>query len=116
MNPFIALLLLSLVALIGLYVFISIKPATLARAARAFTTTFAALAGTGLLLTGRFGLALIVFIAAVMAIRALRGGVATPEVGLSARQLAVLVAALRVRPPILPLTCSPCSWIIAPVI
>lgn len=75
MNPFIGSILLLLLALIGLYVFVSIKPATLARGIRAFTTTFAALAGTGLLLTGRFGLALILLIASVMAIRALKGGV-----------------------------------------
>ena len=74
MNPFLGLLLLALLALTGLYIFIKIRPATLARAIRAFTTTFAALAGTGLLLTGRFGLALIVFIASIMAIRALRSG------------------------------------------
>ncbi len=73
MNPMIALLLLSLVVLLGLYIFINVKPSTLARAIRTFTTTFAALAGTGLLLSGRFGLALITFIAAVMAIRALKG-------------------------------------------
>jgi len=75
MNPLISLIMLLLLALIGLYIFISVKPATLARAIKTFTTTFAALAGTGLLLTGRFGLALIIFIAAFMAIRALKGGV-----------------------------------------
>ncbi|MEM8951072.1 MAG: DnaJ domain-containing protein [Pseudomonadota bacterium] len=74
MNLFIGLVLLVLLAFLALYVFINIKPSTLARAVRTFTTTFAALAGTGLLLTGRFGLALITFIAAVMAIRALKGG------------------------------------------
>ncbi len=74
MNPLIVLILLSLLAFLGLYVFVNVKPSTLARAIRTFTTTFAALAGTGLLLTGRFGLALITFIAAVMAIRALKGG------------------------------------------
>ena len=72
MNPLIALILLSLFVLLGLYVFVIAKPSTLARAIRTFTTTFAALAGTGLLLTGRFGLALITLIAAVMAIRALK--------------------------------------------
>ncbi len=75
MNPFIGLILLLLVVLTGLYIFVSVRPATLARAIKAFATTFAALAGTGLLLTGRFGLALITFIAAVMAIRALKGNV-----------------------------------------
>ena len=74
MNPLIGLTLFTLLVLFGLYIFVSLKPSTLARAVKAFTTTFAALAGTGLLLTGRFGLALITFIAAVMAVRALRGG------------------------------------------
>ncbi|MGI9509569.1 MAG: hypothetical protein ACR2QJ_09505, partial [Geminicoccaceae bacterium] len=63
-----------LLAFLGLWIFVSVKPSTLARAVRTFTTTFAALAGTGLLLTGRFGLALVTFIAAVMALRALKGG------------------------------------------
>lgn len=75
MNPFIGLILLLLLVLTGLYIFVSVRPATLARAIKTFATTFAALAGTGLLLTGRFGLALITFIAAVMAIRALKGNV-----------------------------------------
>lgn len=73
MNPLIGLILLPLLVLMGLYVFVNVKPSTLARAIRTFMTTFAALAGTGLLLTGRFGLALMTFIAAVMAIRALKG-------------------------------------------
>ena len=75
MHPLIALMLLLLLVVIGLFVFVRINPATLARAIRTFTTTFAALAGTGLLLTGRFGLALIIFIATVMALRAMKGGV-----------------------------------------
>ncbi|MDH3660271.1 MAG: DnaJ domain-containing protein [Alphaproteobacteria bacterium] len=74
MNPLIALILLALLVFFGLYIFVSVKPATLARAIKTFTTTFAALAGTGLLLTGRFGLALITLIAAMMALRALRTG------------------------------------------
>lgn len=74
MSPLITLILLCLLVLLGLYIFVSVKPATLARAIRTFTTTFAALAGTGLLLTGRFGLALITLIAAMMALRALRTG------------------------------------------
>jgi hypothetical protein len=75
MHPLITLMLLLMLALFGLYIFIKINPATLARAVRTFTTTFAALAGTGLLLSGRFGLALITLIAAVMALRAMKGGV-----------------------------------------
>ena len=74
MNPLILLILLALLLLLGLYVFVRVQPSTLARMIRTFTTTFAALAGTGLLLTGRFGLALITLIAAVMAIRAMKGG------------------------------------------
>lgn len=70
----IALMILLVLVLVGLYIFVSIKPATLVRAIRTFTTTFAALAGTGLLLTGRFGLALIILIATVMALRAMKGG------------------------------------------
>lgn len=75
MHPLIALMLLLMLVLAGLYLFVRINPTTLARAIRTFTTTFAALAGTGLLLTGRFGLALITLIAAVMALRAMKGGV-----------------------------------------
>lgn len=74
MSPLISLALLLLLVLLGLYIFVSVKPATLVRAVRTFATTFAALAGTGLLLTGRFGLALVTFIAAVMALRALKSG------------------------------------------
>lgn len=44
----------------------------LAQGARAFAAVFSGLAGTGLLLTGRFGLALITLSATVMAIRAIR--------------------------------------------
>jgi hypothetical protein len=77
MHPLLALALFLVVVLIGLYAFVSVKPATLVRAIRTFTTTFAALAGTGLLLTGRFGLALVTFIAAMAALRALRGSVAS---------------------------------------
>ena len=75
MHPLLALAILLTAILLGLYVFINVKPGTLVRAIRTFTTTFAALAGTGLLLTGRFGLALVTFIAATAAIRALRGNV-----------------------------------------
>lgn len=74
MHPLIALMLLLVLVLVGLYIFVSVQPATLVRAIRTFTTTFAALAGTGLLLTGRFGLALITLIATVMALRAMKGG------------------------------------------
>jgi hypothetical protein len=74
MNLFLLGILLFFALSIGLYIFVNAKPATLARAVRAFTTTFAALAGTGLLLTGRIGLAIITVGAAIMALRAFRGG------------------------------------------
>ncbi len=72
MSPFLAVLLLLLISGICLYTFVSVQPATLARAIRTFTATFAALAGTGLLLTGRIGLAIITVSAAIMALRALQ--------------------------------------------
>ena len=74
MNPFLLGMLLFLVLSVGLYIFVNASPATLARAVRTFTTTFAALAGTGLLLTGRIGLAVVTVGAAIMALRAFRGG------------------------------------------
>lgn len=51
--------------------FISANPARLAQGVRAFIAAFSALASTGLLFTGRFGLALITIGATVMAIRAM---------------------------------------------
>lgn len=72
MNFFLLIALLLLITSFSLYVFTRIQPATLARAIKAFTATFGALAGTGLLLTGRFGLAIITVSAAIMALRALR--------------------------------------------
>ena len=74
MNIFLAGLLLLLFLGIGLYVFVNAQPATLVRALRTFTATFAALAGTGLLLMGRIGLAIITVSAAIMALRALKSG------------------------------------------
>jgi len=74
MNLFLTGTLLFVILSLCLYVFVNAKPATLARAIRTFTTTFAALAGTGLLLTGRFGLAIVTVGAAIMALRAFRGG------------------------------------------
>lgn len=52
--------------------FIHANPANLAQGARAFIAAFSALASTGLLFTGRFGLALITIGATVMAVRAMR--------------------------------------------
>ena len=52
--------------------FIQANPANLAQGVRAFIAAFSALASTGLLFTGRFGLALITLGATVMAVRAMR--------------------------------------------
>lgn len=52
--------------------FIKANPAHLAQGLRAFIAAFSVLASTGLLFTGRFGLALITIGATVMAVRALR--------------------------------------------
>jgi DnaJ domain len=54
--------------------FVNANPANLAQAARAFVAAFSALAGTGLLFAGRFGLALIAIGATIVAIRALKRG------------------------------------------
>jgi hypothetical protein len=51
--------------------FVRANPARLAQGVRAFIAAFSALASTGLLFTGRFGLALITIGATVMAIRAM---------------------------------------------
>ncbi len=51
--------------------FITARPGDLATAARTFLAVFSLLASTGLIFTGRFGLALITVAATVMAIRAL---------------------------------------------
>src|ERR671919_225662 len=52
--------------------FIRANPASLAQGVRAFIAAFSALASTGLLFTGRFGLALITIGATFMAVRAMR--------------------------------------------
>ena len=52
--------------------FAQANPASLAQGLRAFIAAFSALASTGLLFTGRFGLALITIGATVMAVRAMR--------------------------------------------
>jgi hypothetical protein len=52
--------------------FVKANPAHLAQGVRAFIAAFSALASTGLLFTGRFGLALITIGATVMAVRAMR--------------------------------------------
>jgi hypothetical protein len=52
--------------------FIQANPANLAQGVRAFIAAFSVLASTGLLFTGRFGLALITIGATFMAVRAMR--------------------------------------------
>ena len=60
-----------LVVLLGARGFIQANPAQLAQGLRAFLAAFSALASTGLLFTGRFGLALVAIGATFMAIRAM---------------------------------------------
>ncbi len=66
-------ILLGLILLVA-HGFVRVSPAHLAQGFRAFIAAFTMLASTGLLLSGRFGLALITIAATVMAIRALRAG------------------------------------------
>lgn len=63
---------LLIIVLVGLRAFASTNPARLALAAKAFVAGFSALASTGLIFTGRFGLAIITIGATIMAVRALR--------------------------------------------
>ena len=69
-------LLIGILVLVGLALlarhFVNTNPAQLAQGVRAFAAAFSALASTGLLFAGRFGLALITIGATIMAIRALR--------------------------------------------
>jgi hypothetical protein len=69
-------LLIGIFVLVGLALlarrFVHTNPAHLAQGVRAFAAAFSALASTGLLFAGRFGLALITIGATFMAIRALR--------------------------------------------
>lgn len=60
-------------ALLGARWFVATAPADLARALRTFAAVFSALASTGLIFSGRFGLAVITIAATVMAVRSLRG-------------------------------------------
>jgi hypothetical protein len=68
--------LIGLLLLIGLVFaarwYVNASPAQLAHGLRAFVATFSALASTGLLFTGRFGLALITLAAMIYAIRSMR--------------------------------------------
>jgi hypothetical protein len=69
-------LLIGILVLVGLVLlarhFVNANPTHLAQGVRAFAAAFSALASTGLLFAGRFGLALITIGATIMAIRALR--------------------------------------------
>jgi hypothetical protein len=71
---------LLVVLLVAARSFVQANPAQLAQGMRAFIAAFSALASTGLLFTGRFGLALITIGATIMAIHALKRG-AGPGVG-----------------------------------
>jgi hypothetical protein len=51
--------------------FVALPPSSLARAVRTFIAVFSALAGTGLLMLGRFGLAFVAIAAAGVAVRSL---------------------------------------------
>ncbi len=73
MSPYFLLgvVLLGLI-LLGARAFVRMSPAQLAQGLRAFIAAFSALASTGLLFTGRFGLAVITIGATIMAVRAMR--------------------------------------------
>jgi hypothetical protein len=62
---------LLVLALLGARAFVQARPAQLAQGVRAFLAAFSALASTGLLFTGRFGLAMITIGATFMALRAM---------------------------------------------
>lgn len=68
-------------ALIVLNWFVGMAPHDLARAIRTFGATIAGLAGTGLLIAGRWGLALIALVALVAALRSLRQGSGAASMG-----------------------------------
>jgi len=66
-------------AMLGARWFVSIPPGDLVRAARTFLAVFGALAGSGLLMMGRVGLAVVLFSAAFMAGKALWGSRRPPD-------------------------------------
>jgi hypothetical protein len=70
--------LLLVLALLAARAFVQARPAQLAQGVRAFLAAFSALASTGLLFTGRFGLALITIGATFMALRAMSRASAGP--------------------------------------
>lgn len=71
LQLFLGLLVLALLLVAGHY-YVNASPARLAQGVRAFVAAFSALAGTGLLFAGRFGLALITLGATVLAVQAMR--------------------------------------------
>jgi hypothetical protein len=71
LQLFLGLLALALL-LVAAHYYVSADPARLAQGVRAFVAAFSALAGTGLLFAGRFGLALITLGATVLAVQAMR--------------------------------------------
>ena len=72
MSPyFLVGVIVLVVILLGARGFVHAHPAQLAQGLRAFLAAFSALASTGLLFTGRFGLALVAIGATFMAIRAM---------------------------------------------
>lgn len=68
-----------LLAMVGARWFASVSPGDLARAARTFTAVFGALAGSGLLMMGRVGLAVVLLSAAFMAGKSLWGSRRPPD-------------------------------------
>jgi DnaJ domain len=71
LQLFFGLLALALL-LVAAHYYVNANPARLAQGVRAFVAAFSALAGTGLLFAGRFGLALITLGATVLAVQAMR--------------------------------------------
>ena len=71
LQLFLGLLVLALL-LVAAHYYVNATPARLAQGVRAFIAGFSALAGTGLLFAGRFGLALITLGATVLAVQAMR--------------------------------------------
>src|SRR5262245_43847863 len=66
-------------AMMGARWFATVPPGDLARAGRAFVAVFGTLAGTGLLMMGRVGLAVMLIAATVMAVKALWGRGRPPD-------------------------------------
>lgn len=91
-----ALLAVALLGIVGLRWFVRASPRDLVTAGRAFVAAFSALAGTGLLFTGRIGLALVALAAAVMAVRAVRAGKrgADPAGGPAPEEISAIETAL----------------------